>query len=52
MKSKVQKFNETFLRETRGDSWVEGLKQMALSYSKELAKKEELTKKGKNAIMR
>ena len=39
-----EKFDETFLRETRGDSWVDGIKQMARNYSSEFKKKEDLTK--------
>lgn len=45
MKKQDRKFNETFLRESRGDSWVEGAKQMARTYAQELRKKENLTKK-------
>lgn len=39
-----ERFDETFLRETRGDSWVDGVKQMARNYSAQFIENEKLTK--------
>lgn len=46
-----ERFDETFLRETRGDSWVDGVKQMARNYSAQFIENEKLTKKHKSDKM-
>lgn len=44
MEEKRKKFNETFLRETRGDSWVDGIKLMARNHAASCKKNEQLVR--------
>lgn len=44
MEEKREKFDETFLRETRGDSWVDGIKLMARNYAASYKKNQQLVK--------